>query len=125
MDRFWDSRVLLVATVVATFAVFGLVDGTLPQTPAAERLSATVHVVILAFLVFGWARTDLRGRGLELSGGRTAAIVLLGLAYVPFHVFRFRERGERWRPVLIGLLGLVACVVVYTVGFAVTGPELP
>src|SRR5687768_14375972 len=86
MDRFWHSRVALIATVVATFAVFGLFDGLLPQTPAAERLSAMVHVVLLAFLVFGWARTDLGTRGMTLSGGRTAAIVLLGLAYVPFHL---------------------------------------
>lgn len=124
MAGFWKSRVWLVATVVATFAISGLVDGLLPQTPGAERLSALVHGVVLAFLVFGWAREDLRRRGAKLSGGRTLAIVVFGLAYVPFHLFAFREPGERWRPLLVGVLGVVGCVVVYVVGFAVTGPEI-
>jgi hypothetical protein len=107
------------ALIVASFVVFGAVDGITASNEAAGGVLLVVHWVLVAFLLFWWASADALRRRSELSTSMITCLVVFGFLAMPFYLAGARPSGSwmRWLPK--GLVLFSFCLGGQTLAFGV------
>lgn len=106
-----------------TFPVWGVMEGLADHdSTVASSLLSIVHVLLMSGLIFWWAWRDTHARGVPFKTGWKFALVLLGIASVPFYLFHHRPPERRWISIGKGVALLVAAFALYLFAYAVMGP---
>lgn len=86
----------IVATLVASFAVWGVIEGVADNnfTKLGQTLSL-LHAVLISALIFWWASVDSVERNYKLSTGWKFGLLLLGIVSMPFFLISNRPPERR------------------------------
>ena len=117
------TRQALVATgLVASFALWGMLEALADNrfTKLGGTLSF-LHAVLISGVIFWWATLDSEDRDDHLSDGWKAALVLLGIASMPFYLHKYRPATRRWVSIAKGFGLFVAALGLYSLAYLLTG----
>ncbi len=116
------KRSLIAAGLVSSFALWGVLEALADNryTKLGGTL-AFIHVVLISGLLFWWATLDRAARSDRLSGGWKAAVVLLGIASMPFYLHRHRPAGQRWVSIAKGVGLFLLATALYGTAYVLAG----
>jgi hypothetical protein len=104
-------------TLVASFAIFGVLEGFGAGNRAASFFLSTFHYVIIAAILYAWTSSDAARHGRELSGAMVVCLVVFGFLAMPFYLATYRPHFFWPRWLLKGLMVLGASIWVFIVAF--------
>lgn len=108
--------------LISSFALWGVLEALADNRVA--RLSSVlsvVHALLISICIFWWARLDRREAGERLTRGWGIALILLGMATMPFYLFKHRPRERRWISIAKGFGLVVLALLLYVSTYVLTG----
>ncbi len=116
------KKTYVVIGLISSFAVWGVLEALADNRfTRLSSLLSVVHAVLISLCIFWWARLDRREAGERLKRGWGIALILLGMASMPFYLFKHRPRERRWISIAKGVGLVVIALLLYVSTYVLIG----
>ena len=113
---------IIVAMVVGSFLVSGLVDGYVGLQDGVWGVTHFAHGIVIAILCFAWCKADAQENGFDLPPGSPILCAAIAPIGIPLYLFRTRPFRRASVGTLKGVGVLILSVLVDVIG--IYGGEL-